>query len=107
MEVNDRRESGHSVQQERSFADVVPQGKMRKARVFIGDSVIRKVDKTVNRRDDITVCLPGAKIEDVAEKAGHVMGGGTGSAVLLHVGKNNTEKEGTSAIVGTGGWSRH
>ena len=45
VKVNDRRERGHSVRQERSFADVVSQGKARKARVFTGDSIIRKVDK--------------------------------------------------------------
>ena len=28
------------------------------------------------------------------------MGGGTGGAVLVHVGTNNAKKEGTSAIVG-------
>ena len=96
VEVDDRTERGHSVRQERSFADVESQGKARKARLFIGDSIIRKVDKIVNRGDDITVCLPGAKMEDIAEKAGKVMGGGTGGAVLM----NNAEKEGTSAIVG-------
>ena len=97
------RERGHtsSVQQERSFADVVSLGKASKARVLMGDSIIRKVDKIVNRGDDITVCLSGAKVEDIAEKAGQVMGGGTGGAVLVHVGTtNNAEKEGTSAIVG-------
>ncbi|KAI0213138.1 hypothetical protein LSAT2_001869 [Lamellibrachia satsuma] len=101
VKVDDMRERGHasSVQQERSFADVVSQGKARKARVFVGDSIIRKVDKIVNRGDDITVCLPGAKVEDIAEKAGQVMGGGTGGAVLVHVGTNNAEKEGTSSIV--------
>ena len=100
VKVDDRRERGHSVRQERSFAGVVSQGKARRARVFMGDSIIRKVDKIVNRGDDITVYLPGAKIEDIAEKAGQVMGGGTGGAVLVHVGANNAEKEGTSAIVG-------
>ena len=102
VKVDDRRERVHtsSVQQERSFADVVSQGKARKAQVFMGDSIIRKVDKIVNRGDDITVCLPGAKLEDIAEKARQVMGGGTGVAVLVHVGTNNAEKEGTSAIVG-------
>ena len=82
VKVDDRRERGHSVRQERSFADVVSQGKARKAQVFMEDSIIRKVDKIVNRGDDITVCLPGAKIEDIAEKAGQVMGGGTGGAFL-------------------------
>ena len=45
VKVDDRRERGHSVRQERSFVDVVSQGKARKARVFMGDSIIRKVDK--------------------------------------------------------------
>ena len=92
------------MRQERSFADVVSLGKARKARVFMGDSIIRKVDKIVNRGDDITVCLPGSKIEDIAEKAGQVMGGGTGGVVLVHVGTNNAEKEGTSANVGKYSW---
>ena len=100
VKVDGRRERGPSVRQERSFADVVSQGKAWKARVFMGESIIRKVDKIVNRGDDITVCLPGAKIEDIAEKAGTVMGGGMGGAVLVQVGMNNAEKEGTSAIVG-------
>ena len=58
------------------------------------------MDKIVNRGDDITVCLPGAKVEDIAEKAGQVMGGGKGGAILVHVGTKNAEKEGTSAIIG-------
>ena len=99
IKVDDRRERRHSVQQERSFADVASQGKVRKAWIFMGDSIIRTVDKIVNRDENIMVCLPGAKIKDVAEKAGQVMGGGTGGAVLVHVGMNNAE-EGTLAIVG-------
>ena len=59
VKVDDRREMEHTVRQERSFADVVSQGKARKARVFLRDSIIRKVDTIVNRGDDITVCLPG------------------------------------------------
>ena len=61
VKVDDRRERGHSVRQERSFADVVSQGKAREARVFMRDSIIRKVNKIESRGDDITVCLPGAK----------------------------------------------
>ena len=73
----------------------------------MGDYIIRKVDTIVNRRDDINVCLPGAKKEGVAEKAGQVMGGSTGGAVLVHVGTNNADEDGTSAIVGKSrGWSR-
>ena len=100
VKFDDRRERGHIVRQERSFADIVPQGKARKARVFMGNSFNRKVDTIVNRGDDITVFLPGSKIEDIAAKAKHVMGGGTGGAVLVRVGTNNAQKEGTLAIVG-------
>ena len=97
---NCRRERERSVQlengkrvmrQERSFADVVSQGKDEdrcsvtregedrcsvtregedrcsvtregeESRIFLGDSTIRKLDKVVNRGEDIMVCLPGAK----------------------------------------------
>ena len=66
----------------------------------MGDSIIRKVDKIINRGDYIIVCLPGTKIEDVAEKAGQVIYVGTGGAALVQMGRNNAENEGTSAIVG-------
>ena len=72
-----------------NFADVVSQGKVRKVRVFMGDSICRKEDRVEIRGDDITVWLSVAKIEDAAEKARQVMGGGTGGAVHVHVGKNN------------------
>ena len=82
LKVDDRRERGHSVREERSFADVVSRRNATKARVFMGDSIIRKVHKIVSRGDDITVYLPGAKIEEIAGKAGQVMSGGTGGGVL-------------------------
>ena len=47
----------------------------------------------------MTVCLPGAKIEDVTARVGQVMGNGYGGSILVHVGTNNAEKEGTTAIV--------
>ena len=74
------------------------QWKVRKARVFTGDSIIRKVD--TNRGENITVCPPGAKLEDVAGKVGQVVGGGTGGATLVHVKTNNAKNEGKSVIVG-------
>ena len=65
-----------------------------------GDSNIGKIDKAIDKREDITVCLPGAKIEDVAEWVGEIMGGGMGGSVLVHVGTNNAEKKETSAMIG-------
>ena len=72
---------------------VVSQGKARKVRILTGDSIIRKVDKIVNRGENITVRLPEANIKDVVEKGEHVVGGGTGGAVLVHVVTKNAEKE--------------
>ena len=45
----------------RSYADAVAKGKERKVRVVMGDSIISKLDKILNREDDVAVCLPGAK----------------------------------------------
>ena len=47
---------------------------------------------------DVVVCLPGAKIEEITERVENV-GSGKGGSVLVHVGTNNVEREGTTAIV--------
>ena len=47
----------------------------------------------------MVVCLPGAKIEAITERAENIMGSGKGGSVLGHVGTNNIEREGTTAIV--------
>ena len=49
------------IRRERRFADLVSQGKAWKARIFMGDSIIKKVHQVVNRGGDTTVSLPGAK----------------------------------------------
>ncbi len=45
------------------------------------------------------VCLPGARIEHVTERVELIMGRGNGGSILVHVGTNNADKEGTTAIV--------
>ena len=45
------------------------------------------------------MCLPGARIEHVTERVEKIMGRGNGVTLLVHVGTNNTDKEGTTAIV--------
>ena len=47
----------------------------------------------------MTVCLSGAKIEDVTERVGQVMGDGYGGSIPVRVGTNNAEKEGTAVII--------
>ena len=45
------------------------------------------------------VCLPGAKIEALTERVENIVGPGKGGSVLVHVGTNNVERDGTTAIV--------
>ena len=45
------------------------------------------------------MCLPGARIEHVTERVEKIMGRGNGGTILVHVGTNNADKEGTTAIV--------
>ena len=47
----------------------------------------------------MVVCLPGAKLEAITERVENIMGSGMGGSVLVHVGTNNVEREGTTAIV--------
>ena len=43
--------------------------------------------------------LQGARIEHVTERVEKIMGRGNGGTTLVHVGTNNADKEGTTAIV--------
>ena len=53
----------------------------------------------MGKRKDVVVCLPGARIEHVTERVEKIMGRGKGGTILVHVGTNNADKEGTTAIV--------
>ena len=65
----------------------------------MGDSIVRKTDRVLNKGDDVVVCLPGAKIEAITERVENIVGVCKGGSVLVHVGTNNVEREGTTAIV--------
>ena len=47
----------------------------------------------------MVVCLPGAKIVAITERVENIVGSGKGGSVLVHVGTNNVEREGTTALV--------
>ena len=96
------KESGQNVKEgieRKSYSAAVIEGVRKRARVFVGDSIVRKTDRVLNKGDDVVVCLPGAKIEAVTERVIHIVGSGKGGSVLVHVGTNNIEREGTTAIV--------
>ena len=79
-------------------SEAVIEGALRTERLFMGDTILRKTDKTVSKGDDV-VCLPGARIEHVTERVENTLGRGQGGSILVHVGKNNADREGTTRIV--------
>ena len=83
----------------KSYSAAVIEGVRKRARVFVGDSIVKKTDRVLNKGDDVVVCLPGAKIEAITERVKNIVGSGKGGSVLVHVGTNNVESEGTTAIV--------
>ena len=74
-------------------------GIKRKSTIYVGDSIVRKTDSRLNKGEDVVVCLPGARIEHVTDRVEKIMGRGKGGNILVHIGTNNADKEGTTAIV--------
>ena len=62
----------------RSYSEAVIEGALRTERVFMGDSILRKTDRTLSKGEDVVVCLPGARIEHVTERVQNVLGHGQG-----------------------------
>ena len=72
---------------------------MRTERVFMGDSMLHKTDRTLNKGEDVVVCLPWARIEHATERRENVLGHGQGGSILVHVGTKNADRDGTTRIV--------
>ena len=83
----------------RSYSEAVIKGALRTERVFMGDSILRKTTRTLSKGEDVVVCLPGARIEHVTERVEKVLGHGQGGSILVHVGTNNEDRDGTTRIV--------
>ena len=49
-------------------------GVRKTARVFVGESIVRKTDRVLNKGDDAIVCLPRAKIETITERVENISG---------------------------------
>ena len=52
----------------KSYSAAVIEVVRKRARVFVGDSIVRKTDRVLNKEDDVVVCLPGAKIVAITER---------------------------------------
>ena len=92
---------GQEGERRKSYSAAVIIGMKRNTRIYVGDSIIRKTDSRLSKGEDVVVCLPGPRIEHVTQRVENIMGRGNGGTILVHVGTNNTDKEGTTAIVET------
>ena len=90
---------GQEGERRKSYSAAVIDGIKRNATIYVGDSIIRKTDTRLSKGEDVVVCLPGARIEHVTERVEKIVGRGNGGTILVHVGTNNTDKEGTTVIV--------
>ena len=90
---------GQEGERRKSYSAAVIDDIKRNTTIYVGDSIIRKTDSRQNKGEDVVVCLPGARMEHVTERVEKITGRGNGGTILIHVGTNNTDKEGTTAIV--------
>ena len=58
----------------KSYSAAVIEGVRKRTRMFVGDSIVRKTDRVLNKEDDVVVCLPGAKIEAITERVKNIVG---------------------------------
>ena len=90
---------GQEGERRKSYSAAVIGGIKRNTTIYVGDSIIRKTDSRLSKGEDVIVCLPGSRIEHVTERVEKIMARGNGGTILVHIGTNNTDKEGTTAIV--------
>ena len=90
---------GQEGERRKSYSAAVIDVIKRTSRIYVGDSIVRKTDTILSRGEDVVVCLPGARMEHVTERVEQIMGRGYGGSIQVHVGTNNTDKAGTTAIV--------
>ena len=92
-------EMGQDGERRKTYSAAVIDGFKRNSTIYKGDSIVRKTDSRLSKRDDVVVCLPRARIEHATERVEKIMGRGIGGSIVVHIGTRNADKEGTTAIV--------
>ncbi|KAI0241944.1 hypothetical protein LSAT2_015403 [Lamellibrachia satsuma] len=70
-------------------------------RVFVGDSIVRKTARVLNKGDDMVVCLPGANIEAITERVKNIVGSGHLQLIDFGLAKRLESGQRTRTICGT------
>ena len=92
-------EMGQDGEKRKTYSGAVIDGFTRNSTIYVGDSIVRKTHTRLSKGKDVVVCLPGARIELVTERVEKIMGRGNGGSIMVHIGTNNADKKGTTAIL--------
>ena len=92
-------EMGQDGERRKTYSAAVIDGCRRTSTIYVGGCIVRKTDTRLSKGKDVVVCLPGARIEHVTERVEKITGRGNGGSIVVHVGTNNADKEGTTAIL--------
>ena len=92
-------EMGQDGERRKTYSAAVIDVFKRTSTIYVGDSIVRKTDTRLSKGKDVVVCLPGARIEHVTERVEKIMGRGNRGSIVGHVGTNNADKKGTTAIL--------
>ena len=91
---------GQEGERMKSYSAAMIDGIMRNCRIYVGACIVRKTDSRLSKGEDVVVCLQGARMEHVTEIVEPFMGRGNGgSIILVNVGTNNADREGTTELV--------
>ena len=90
---------GQDGERRKTYSAAVIGGFKRNSTIYVGDSIVRKTGARLSKGKDVVVCLPRARIAHVTERVEQIMGRGNGGSIVIHIGTNNADKEGTTAIV--------
>ena len=86
----------------KKYSAAVIDGIKRKSRIFVGDCIVRKTDSrlTKGRTYIYSSLSTGSKNRACQrERVEKIMGRGNGGSILVHIGTNNADKEGTTSIM--------
>ena len=59
---------GQDGERRNTYSAAVIDGFKITSTIYVGDSIVRKTDTRLSKGKDVVVCLPGARIEHVAER---------------------------------------
>ena len=88
---------GQDGERRKVYSAAVIDGFKRKSTIYMGDSKVRKRYK-IEQGEGRSSLFTGSK-NRACDRVEQIMGRGNGGFILVHIGTNNADKEGTTAIV--------